>query len=755
MKTQQAMNTFCIRFILLFSLLTSVKSVVAQDTLTTEKNLIRTGDRLYKSAVSGIGAGASGNNVSWNYANARVSDTEHMSYDSKGRPTKTVSTTLAGGTETSATSYTYTGNPANVTYSVNGLTGGTFTGTLTNQYNSKNDKLQSVRLNVTEGGTAAARTVAAYTYDGLGRISTVTRSGSAGTAEYGYNVRGWLTSISAKSFGAELHYTDGDGVPCYNGNISSMLWTNSNYGATRGYKYSYDGQNRLVAAVYGEGPGLTDKANRYNEEVLAYTRNGAIERLQRRGRKQNQIYGKIDNLNIELDGNRVIRVEDDALPISYAGALDFTDDPGKGVEYTYNGDGALTGDKNRGISLIEYDLCGYPRRIQYADGSVTEYVYTVTGRKLRAIHRTAVPNISVPFGQAKVLTPSETLSTDSVDYLGNLIVRDKRPEMYLFDGGYCTFGTNGAAVFHYYDRDHQGNIRGVINENGTVEQVLNYYPFGAPYCDGTTLNADLQPYKYNGKELETMHGRNAYDYGARFYDPLLPTWDRMDPLCEKYYHISPYAYCKNNPVNRIDLNGEDDYYTIFGDFIFRDDKQTDNIIIRDKILHDTKMMTGIKWMSTADIPLYKITLSAKAYSKIFTHILSEMNGIDVGLLHNGKVSVIVWDEISGNLKTSINYYNDPSSDGSSVASMNHGGNIMTAYIYPKDSKERQIYSTVSNVQNMLGEHEYWGHFKNGWSEFSGTHHKVYEYQMKQPSWEKTTDLYKNLIEYLYNKDKKK
>ena len=79
----------------------------------------------------------------------------------------------------------------------------------------------------------------------------------------------------------------------------------------------------------------------------------------------------------------------------------------------------------------------------------------------------------------------------------------------------------------------------------------------APYCDETALNADLQPYKYNGKELETMHGRNAYDYGARFYDPLLPTWDRIDPLCEKYYHVSPYAYCLNNPVNAIDQEGTD------------------------------------------------------------------------------------------------------------------------------------------------------------------------------------------------------
>lgn len=30
----------------------------------------------------------------------------------------------------------------------------------------------------------------------------------------------------------------------------------------------------------------------------------------------------------------------------------------------------------------------------------------------------------------------------------------------------------------------------------------------------------------------------------------------MDPLCEKYYHISPYAYCKGNPVRFIDPNGE-------------------------------------------------------------------------------------------------------------------------------------------------------------------------------------------------------
>ena len=60
----------------------------------------------------------------------------------------------------------------------------------------------------------------------------------------------------------------------------------------------------------------------------------------------------------------------------------------------------------------------------------------------------------------------------------------------------------------------------------------------------------------NGKELDRMHGLNWYDYSARQYDPIggggFPT---MDPLCEKYYTISPYAYCGNNPVNAIDPDG--------------------------------------------------------------------------------------------------------------------------------------------------------------------------------------------------------
>jgi RHS repeat-associated protein len=65
----------------------------------------------------------------------------------------------------------------------------------------------------------------------------------------------------------------------------------------------------------------------------------------------------------------------------------------------------------------------------------------------------------------------------------------------------------------------------------------------------------VQPYKYNGKELDTKKGLNWYDYGARHYDASLGRWFVVDPLAEKRYANSIYSYTSNNPINKIDPNG--------------------------------------------------------------------------------------------------------------------------------------------------------------------------------------------------------
>ena len=113
---------------------------------------------------------------------------------------------------------------------------------------------------------------------------------------------------------------------------------------------------------------------------------------------------------------------------------------------------------------------------------------------------------------------------------------------------------NTVPTYHYYTQDHLGNNRAVVNDNGTVEQITHYYPFGGTYAD-MGLNSSLQPYKYNGKELDRMHGLNWYEYGHRQYDPIVPVFTKVDPDCEDYPYISPYAYCLNNPIRYLDPDG--------------------------------------------------------------------------------------------------------------------------------------------------------------------------------------------------------
>jgi uncharacterized protein RhaS with RHS repeats len=53
-----------------------------------------------------------------------------------------------------------------------------------------------------------------------------------------------------------------------------------------------------------------------------------------------------------------------------------------------------------------------------------------------------------------------------------------------------------------------------------------------------------------------MHQLNLYDYSARYYESAIGRFTSVDPLAEKYYSISPYAYVANNPLKFIDPDGK-------------------------------------------------------------------------------------------------------------------------------------------------------------------------------------------------------
>ena len=139
--------------------------------------------------------------------------------------------------------------------------------------------------------------------------------------------------------------------------------------------------------------------------------------------------------------------------------------------------------------------------------------------------------------------------------MGDEVYENGALSKYLFTDGYASLETN-TPVFHYFTKDHLGNIRTVVNEQGSLEQVTHYYPFGAIFADAG-INQALQPYKFNGKELDRMHGLDWYDYGARMYDPVICTWTTIDPLAHKYPSFSPYVFCANCPINIFDPNGKE------------------------------------------------------------------------------------------------------------------------------------------------------------------------------------------------------
>ena len=139
------------------------------------------------------------------------------------------------------------------------------------------------------------------------------------------------------------------------------------------------------------------------------------------------------------------------------------------------------------------------------------------------------------------------------EYSGNLIYRDGKPHMLLFDGGYVSFAAGREPQYVFYLRDHLGSNRMAVTAGGTIVEQNHYYPYGS-LMDNSDLDG-VQPFKYSGKELDRMLGLDLIDYGARWYDPVVPHWMTVDAECEDTPEASPYVFNNGNPVNNIDTDG--------------------------------------------------------------------------------------------------------------------------------------------------------------------------------------------------------
>lgn len=120
--------------------------------------------------------------------------------------------------------------------------------------------------------------------------------------------------------------------------------------------------------------------------------------------------------------------------------------------------------------------------------------------------------------------------------------------------------------YEYTLTDHLSNNRVTFDQTSGFVGEEDYYPFGLNVH--RKLNGAGNKYLYNGKELQEE--LNEYDYGARFYDPVIARWHTVDPLSEKFISLTPYNYAVNNPVIFVDPDGRAATYS------FKDSAYYDN-----------------------------------------------------------------------------------------------------------------------------------------------------------------------------------
>ena len=201
----------------------------------------------------------------------------------------------------------------------------------------------------------------------------------------------------------------------------------------------------------------------------------------------------------------------------------------------YDENGNMTTDGHRGVT-ITYNNLDLPSEISKGQTKIS-YIYSAKGEKL-----------------AQKVTTTEG---SSLTYYRGVMVYNGNTLDYILHPAGVTRKASSGYVYDYFLTDHLGSTRVVLEASGNTLvpiQTTEYYPFGLAFM---TNNLDKNKRLFSGKEMQNVTFGNEmlgmYDFGSRFYDPLLNRWFCQDPASQL---VSPYGYCGNNPIVNIDPNGE-------------------------------------------------------------------------------------------------------------------------------------------------------------------------------------------------------
>lgn len=416
-------------------------------------------------------------------------------YDVEGRVLRTKSQHHLNGADEVFNTWSFAGE---LKASIRKHTTGSTVTTIANKY--EYDHMGRKLATLEQINTGPEVVLSKLSYNEIGQLlkkelhSTDNGGSYLQNTQYGYNERGWLKSSISGQFSMMMKYSDGT-TPQYNGNIANQEW-GAGISLPNKFTYGYDKLNRLTAS---SSTGIE------MSEMLSYDLMGNIKTLNRDG-------SGLGTYN--YTGNRLTNIT--GAPLATG-------------TYIYDGNGNVTTDGRTGI-VLTYNVLNLPATA-LKTGVNLAYTYDATGNKLK----------KVSSGVAR-------------DYISGIEYQNGTIEVIHTEEGFAR-NNSGIYSYEYNLTDHLGNVRFTFNQHPDTKllqclQSDNYYAFGKR----KVVSAGPNKYLYNGKEVQDELGEQ-YDYGARFYDPVIGRWNVVDPLSEKMRRFSPYVYVFNNPLRFIDPDG--------------------------------------------------------------------------------------------------------------------------------------------------------------------------------------------------------
>jgi RHS repeat-associated protein len=481
-----------------------------------------------------------------------------------------------------------------------------------------------------------------------------------------------VPNLGGKLFSYKIKYNQKNGItnpdpvlfagkdvqPKYNGNIAEVDWRAvESLGANpplepKRYGYAYDSLNRLTAGYY-QNPNNT--GSKENTESLDYDLNGNITNLYRTSVMENgnTTATVIDKLSYTYVGNQAVKIKDNSNnKTGYEGTAGYP------IDYDVNGNMKSMIDKQ--ITGISYNYLNLPSVLNIGFDPITTQIktnYRADGVKLRKeTLKTSTGVASTTWtkeitdyldgfqylstkssggGASEMfsLAPMETkqalemqafrigppIDIDPIP-IDPIIVNPHNPELQFFPTAEGFYDYQRKMYIYQYE-DHLGNVRVSYTRSNTtggveITDANDYYPFGMNHLK--TGNAyfgagKYQNYKYNGKELQET---GMYDYGARMYMSDLGRWGVVDAFTEKYPDLSGYSHVANDPVNAIEIDGNDFVYVNEDGTIrkvVRNDSPYITVIYRGKGILLSDLDTSTNWFGYGNDVNQKIIANVVGY----------------------------------------------------------------------------------------------------------------------------------------------